>query len=683
MLRPNFSVSKASATTSTTNATTVSDNSISQRNIRLAGDAEGDTLAPVFLLAVPDSSPKIGAGSITPAEVSLSTSATARVTDGNELEKHDLLGLLVKYDVGALETDVDLLEEKMKQFKGRQSLVSSGAVAANDKEIELKENVVEKDEKLPSRSGGYKDEKLPPQSAEYKDDITPQLNEDIVEAQPEYAADDKESQVGEDPAPIFEKLTVADNIARADEVVDRSFSATPQGMGMQPYNPEELITQPAATDLTSNSNNTHIQAQSSAPANTKRKGSLARTSSYVDPQEQHQQSHKPFDFNVFLNQLKHKSAEPIVKYTKSFLASFTRQAPQMTSDQIVKAINDFKSFINEKFTEYEPFASMDEKDLENSREGIEKLVMNCLYELCFSPTAVKKHGQNASHFMIQDVSDDAAFELQIEKFNWVLGFHLDVDLDQLVAQKRSNSKEKIDYMEHACEQLNKINDYRAPRDKIICILNSCKVIFSLLKVTNNETNADSFIPLLILVIMKAKAPNFISNIRYILRFRGSKWLNHGETSYYLSTIEAAVNFIQDIKQEDLTIEESHFNAHIEAWEADRKQKSAHLIQPTPKHPNSSEAPATQSMSPSTVLLASAGMIGKSLSSFLSLTPTSETAESLPQASAGPTEAAIDEAFSQLSEIFLALDKGILRDVIVMNDGDVERSLEACLQLVSE
>ena len=30
-----------------------------------------------------------------------------------------------------------------------------------------------------------------------------------------------------------------------------------------------------------------------------------------------------------------------------------------------------------------------------------------------------------------------------------------------------------------CVELSKIKSYRAPRDKVICVLNSCKVIFGM------------------------------------------------------------------------------------------------------------------------------------------------------------------------------------------------------------
>ena len=107
-----------------------------------------------------------------------------------------------------------------------------------------------------------------------------------------------------------------------------------------------------------------------------------------------------------------------------------------------------------------------------------------------------------------------------------------------------------------------------------------------MKLSKQETNADSFIPILILVIFKAKTDHLISNIHYIENFRGQEWLLHGETSYYLSSIQGAVEFIQNITAEDLTISQAEFDAHMEAWEAQRKQKvqQLKLVQPIPTIP---------------------------------------------------------------------------------------------------
>lgn len=65
-------------------------------------------------------------------------------------------------------------------------------------------------------------------------------------------------------------------------------------------------------------------------------------------------------------------------------------------------------------------------------------------------------------------------------------------------------------------ELLKINHYKAPRDKMICILNCCKVIFGLIRHTVGSgpeaTSADAFIPVLIFVVLRANPENMISNV---------------------------------------------------------------------------------------------------------------------------------------------------------------------------
>jgi Rab5 GDP/GTP exchange factor len=80
----------------------------------------------------------------------------------------------------------------------------------------------------------------------------------------------------------------------------------------------------------------------------------------------------------------------------------------------------------------------------------------------------------------------------------------------------------------------KINHYKAPRDKLICILNCCKVIFGLPSATlsalwlltylplqcitglirhlQKEEGADAFVPILIFVVLKANPEHLLSNV---------------------------------------------------------------------------------------------------------------------------------------------------------------------------
>ena len=411
----------------------------------------------------------------------------------------------------------------------------------------------------------------------------------------------------------------------------------------------------------------------------------------VNPKEQYMQSHKPFDFHIFLQHLKKKSADPVARYIRSFLVSFNRQSSTFTLPQKVKIVHDFKFFMNDKFAIFDPFASMDEIDLENSREGLEKLIMNRIYNHCFPPAIFK--GSRYIHESVKnDITADLRFSTQLDKYNWINGHHLDVNLDQLNHLKAPT--EDLSFVDYATQEFRKINSYRAPRDKIICLLNACKIIFGFLKVSNQETNADAFIPILIVIIIKSKIQHLISNIHYIENFRGSEWLSHGETSYYLSSVQGAVNFIENISVDDLTVSQQEYDAHIEAWNANQNRN--HLQQPS--QPSQPVYPVPQlpgqQVSPSSVIFSGAEMFTKSISNFLlpspqtSPEPNHQQLHQLPQSQqqqSQPEETnhqLINETYTSLEEIFPGLDKSIMKDIVIINKGDMDTSLDACLQISS-
>lgn len=114
-----------------------------------------------------------------------------------------------------------------------------------------------------------------------------------------------------------------------------------------------------------------------------------------------------------------------------------------------------------------------------------------------------------------------------------------------------------------------MNDYKAPRDKMICVLNCCKVIFGVLHfictdnvariymqdiglirhVGKGDEGADSFIPFLIYIVLKTNPKNLVSNIQYVQRFRNPEKLS-GEGGYYLSSL---VRLISDFHLETMSL----------------------------------------------------------------------------------------------------------------------------------
>ena len=60
-------------------------------------------------------------------------------------------------------------------------------------------------------------------------------------------------------------------------------------------------------------------------------------------------------------------------------------------------------------------------------------------------------------------------------------------------------------------------------------------VLGLLKHSKSDGSADSFMPMLIYVVLHANPEHLVSNVQYILRFRNQEKLG-GEAGYYLSSL---------------------------------------------------------------------------------------------------------------------------------------------------
>ncbi|KAI0036221.1 hypothetical protein K488DRAFT_8421, partial [Vararia minispora EC-137] len=259
----------------------------------------------------------------------------------------------------------------------------------------------------------------------------------------------------------------------------------------------------------------------------------------------------PFDFQRFLDQMKQKSAEPVAKYLRSFLSNFTKRT--FTIADQVKLINDFLSFISQKMREVEPWRHASDAEFDNAMEGMEKLVMNRLYDYIFTPQVARAVPPRP--ITADDLERDRVLAQRIALFGWIEPRHLDVP----VADGTNGFLMFAQQVE-----LIKVNHYKAPRDKLICILNCCKVIFGLIRHLNSDESADTFIPILIFVVLKANPDNLLSNVEFINRFRNPEKLQ-SEAGYYLSSLMGAVSFIETMDHTSLSqITQEEFESNVEA-----------------------------------------------------------------------------------------------------------------------
>ncbi|CAI7665142.1 unnamed protein product [Penicillium pancosmium] len=325
-----------------------------------------------------------------------------------------------------------------------------------------------------------------------------------------------------------------------------------------------------------------------------------------------------FDFHRFLEQLRHRTADPVAKFLRSFLMEFGKR--QWMVHEQVKIISDFLAFITNKMAICEVWRDVSDSEFDNAKEGMEKLVMNRLYSQTFAPAIPapptiprsasrsrrreieRAHGPWRRGQHQEDIERDDILAQKIRIYSWVSEEHLDIPVVSGSGRR---------FLNLAQQELLKINGYRAPRDKVICILNCCKVIFGLLKNSKkSDTSADSFVPLLIYVVLHANPDHLVSNIQYILRFRNQEKLG-GEAGYYLSSLSGAVQFIETLDRTSLTVSDEEFERHVEAAvlaiaEKNREHESMHekpLNQPTtprgppqsgPVQPGPSRKDASQS-----------------------------------------------------------------------------------------
>ncbi|KAG6888872.1 hypothetical protein C0992_007268 [Termitomyces sp. T32_za158] len=281
----------------------------------------------------------------------------------------------------------------------------------------------------------------------------------------------------------------------------------------------------------------------------------------------------PFDFQKFLDQMKSRNAEPVSKYLRSFLSNFAKRT--FTVNDQVKIINDFLIFISGQMRACDPWKTASDTEFDNAMEGMEKLVMNRLYDFTFTPqvaVAVPPRPITAD-----DLERDRVLSQRIALFGWIAGRHLDL----------LEGEGSAGFLLFAQQELLKINQYKAPRDKLICILNCCKVIYGLIRHLQADESADAFVPILIYVVLKANPEHLLSNIEFISRFRNPEKLQ-SEAGYYLSSLIGAVSFIETMDHTSLSnISQEEFEQNVED-----------AIQGLPQSETSSpvsQAPATQTL----------------------------------------------------------------------------------------
>ncbi|CAJ0907581.1 7187_t:CDS:2, partial [Entrophospora sp. SA101] len=225
---------------------------------------------------------------------------------------------------------------------------------------------------------------------------------------------------------------------------------------------------------------------------------------------------------------------------------------------------------------------IDKGEVENGDNNASGRINLDQEEIPFNFKQFQEQIRHQRQAVTDDLERDEILHQKIQIFRWVGEKHLDIPI----------TPHNEIFLNHAKNELLKMRQFIAPRDKLICILNCCKVIYGLIKFVDGEEGADKFLPILIFVILKANPEHLMSNVQ----FRNPEKLQ-SEAGYYLSSLMSAVAFIENMDVNSLTITQDEFDSNIELTVKE-------LAEETPKLPeNTKEISYDNAINPSKPIVA--------------------------------------------------------------------------------
>ena len=227
----------------------------------------------------------------------------------------------------------------------------------------------------------------------------------------------------------------------------------------------------------------------------------------------------------FLDKLKHPSAGGLVEKVKLFVARFPRD---LQRDAAADRLHRFITLLEQDLGKTETFASATEEELSDAKEGLEKLILKPLHQ----------------HFFRIDPNDRLLDEELSGKINRIAPY---IKLHSHLHGPVELVDDAI--LELAIEELRKMDSYRAPRDKMQCILNCFRVIRHALDtlIGASAWGADQLLPVCIYTIIRSNPASLNSNVNFIASFRHPSRLR-GEDEYLLMQMNIAIRDIMEIEE---------------------------------------------------------------------------------------------------------------------------------------
>jgi len=214
----------------------------------------------------------------------------------------------------------------------------------------------------------------------------------------------------------------------------------------------------------------------------------------------------------------------------SFVKSFDDRPPDPDRDATL--VQDFLTAQESVLRAHPVWAGGGAATRALAAEGLEKYVCTKIHARTFAVAAL-------------DRERDEALAARMRGLSFVQPEHLDIPPARADASA----------LAAAAAELARMDTFKAPRDKLVCVLNACRIVGDALAAgggvgggaaspsSPQASGADDFLPLLILALIRASPPRLASNLEYVQRFRGGARFT-GEASYFFTQLYSAASFVE-------------------------------------------------------------------------------------------------------------------------------------------
>ena len=235
----------------------------------------------------------------------------------------------------------------------------------------------------------------------------------------------------------------------------------------------------------------------------------------------------------FMEKLSDKKSLEIVKNIQKFVHLDFKLVQNKPKTEISKVYQDFLTQQIGLFMKIWG-VECDSDGYHEVCDGLEKNLTINLYNKLFSSSAM-------------EIEEDYKFELHVESLKFLTFTNLDINKE---------AYNEI-YMKLAVSNLQKINHFKSPKEKVNCIINYCIIITQMVyNLRRKPTGADEAYDFFVLGLL-SNVKKLKSNLAYIESFRYERRFE-GQEAYYFTTIQSVVSFIENITAKDVKMQEDEF-----------------------------------------------------------------------------------------------------------------------------